>query len=99
MQGPDAVRKRPVGYVQHWQEHRQHQAARLAAAAGHQLKRGALKPLLLTESEPGLAIQWALQVVRPFTVQPDLSARALANIRKILLGGPWDLVNTYILGF
>ena len=80
---PDAVRKRPVGFVRQWQTHRQHQAARLAAA-GYQLKCGALEPLLLVESEPGLAIRWALQVMRPSTVHPDLSARALSNMRRIL---------------
>ena len=77
-------RKRPLGSQRAWLEHRQHQAARLAAASGYQLKRGALKPLLQIECEPGQAIKWALQVVHPFTVPPELSPRIRHNIQRIL---------------
>ena len=37
-----------------------HNTALAAVAAGYQLKRGALKPLLEIETSPGQAIQWLL---------------------------------------
>ena len=43
-------RKRPLGARRTWLQHRQYQAAQLAAASG-QLKRGALKPLLQIECD------------------------------------------------
>ena len=84
MTDASSSRKRSLGSHRTWLQHRQHQAAQLAAASGYQLKRGALKPLLQIECEPGQAIQWALQVVHPFTVPPELSPRIRNNIRRIL---------------
>ncbi|OLQ04162.1 hypothetical protein AK812_SmicGene12771 [Symbiodinium microadriaticum] len=78
-----ADRKRKIGESVPWQGHRQEQAARLAAASGYQLKRGAAKPLLEIESEPGVAIRWALQITHPFTVQPEIPAEISDNINAI----------------
>ena len=39
----------------------------LAQHAGYQMKRGALKPLIIHELEPGQAIEWVPQVQHPFS--------------------------------
>ena len=64
---PAADRKRPLGQLSSWQGHRQAESAQRALAAGYQLKRGAAKPLLDVEMEPGQAVAWALAVLHPFT--------------------------------
>ena len=68
-----------------WQGHRQEDSARNALLSGYQLKRGALKPLLEVELEPGQAVQWALQVVHPFTVQLDVEPSLQAALRALAL--------------
>ena len=69
-------RKRELYSKRPWKAHRQHETAQKALAAGYQLKRGAVKPLLEFELEPGEAVRWALQVPHPFTqvlaLDPDL---------------------------
>ena len=67
-----------------WRGHRQEQAARLACSSGYQLKRGAAKPLLDVECEPGVAIKWALHTAHPFTVQTALADSILQNIKTIV---------------
>ena len=71
-------RKRLLGKAMHWEGHRQHLTAQLAAASGYQLKRGAMKPLLEVESELGQAILWAMSIDHPFSteiaVEPGLQA-------------------------
>ena len=71
--GPKADRKRPLGQAVLWKEHRQAASALKAVASGYQLKRGAMKPLLDIETEPGEAIAWALQI-DPTSVQSRGSA-------------------------
>ncbi|CAE7781028.1 unnamed protein product [Symbiodinium sp. KB8] len=87
---PKSDRKRRLGDEVIWKGHRQEQAARLACSSGYQLKRGAAKPLLDVECEPGVAIQWALQTAHPFTVRPVLPNDILNNI-KTIVGEPDDL--------
>jgi len=81
---PKSDRKRQLGDAVAWQGHRQEQAAQLACSGGYQLKRGAAKPLLDVECEPGVAIKWTLQVPHPFTVQPSLPDSILQNIKTIV---------------
>ncbi|CAE7302354.1 unnamed protein product, partial [Symbiodinium sp. CCMP2456] len=81
---PMSDRKRQLGDAVAWQGHRQEQAAQLACSSGYQLKRGAAKPLLDVECEPGVAIKWTLQVPHPFTVQPSLPDSILQNIKTIV---------------
>eukprot|EP00434_Breviolum_minutum_P042196 symbB.v1.2.037543.t1/scaffold5571.1/size28630/6 len=57
-----------------WKIHRQQKTALNALSAGYQLKRGALKPLIDVETDPGVAVQWALQIPHPFSVSEPLSA-------------------------
>ena len=64
-------RKRPLGQPLKWKQHRQALSALKAEAAGYQLKRGARKPLLHVETEPGMAIGWALDLPHPLCA--DLS--------------------------
>ena len=65
-------RKRPVGLALRWKDHRQALSALKAEAAGYQLKRGARKPLLHLETEPGVAIEWALSIPHPLCIEVDL---------------------------
>ena len=65
-------RKRAVGQAIPWKQHRQQRTALAATAAGYQLKRGALKPLIDLETDPGEAIRWALQIPHPFSVAEPL---------------------------
>ena len=81
---PKADRKRRLGDPVTWKGHRQEQAARLACSSGYQLKRGAAKPLLDVECEPGVAVHWSLNIPHPFTVQPSISEEILQNIKTIV---------------
>ena len=81
---PKSDRKRPIRRPVTWKGHRQEQAARLACSSGYQLKRGAAKPLLDVECEPGVAVQWSLGISHPFTVQPSISDEILQNIKTIV---------------
>ena len=69
---PAAERKRPVGQEVPWKIHKQRITAEKANSAGYQLKRSALPPILATEMEPGRAVQAALHVIHPFTMDPAL---------------------------
>ena len=69
---PAAERKRPVGQEVPWKIHQQRITAEKANSAGYQLKRSALPPILATEMEPGQAVQAALHVIHPFTMDPAL---------------------------
>ena len=64
---PGADRKRALHSAKEWAGHRQAETASKALAAGYQLKRGAAKPLFEIEPEPGEAVQFALQLVHPFS--------------------------------
>ena len=65
-------RKRPVGQALRWHDHRQALSALKAEAAGYQLKCGARKPLLHLETEPGVAIEWALSIPHPLCIEVEL---------------------------
>jgi hypothetical protein len=82
---PAGDRKRALGSGRSWPGHRQAESAAKAQLAGYQLKRGAAKPLLEFEMEPGEAIRVALQVVHPFTQEvelPEAAARAIAQLKR-----------------
>ena len=81
--GPKADRKRPLGQAVLWKEHRQAASALKAVASGYQLKRGAMKPLLDIETEPGEAIAWALQIPHPFSQGVLLDADVLEAIERV----------------
>ena len=69
---PKGDRKRPLGQRLDWEVHRQQNTALAAVSSGYQLKRGALKPLLDVECEPGEAVRWSMQVPHPFSVSESL---------------------------
>ena len=82
---PASDRKRQLGSCKPWLGHRQMSSAQRAQWAGYQLKRGAAKPLLHIEMEPGQAIEAALHVIHPFTLAAPLSApeeKALGELRR-----------------
>lgn len=66
-----AAERECPGQVVPWKFHKQRVTAEKPNSAGYQLKRPAL-PLLATEMEPGQAVQAALNVVHPFTMDPEL---------------------------
>ena len=85
LQTPAGDRKRALGSSRQWPGHRQAESAAKAQLAGYQLKRGAAKPLLEFEMEPGEALCVALQGVHPFTAEvmlPEASAQALAQLQR-----------------
>ena len=69
---PSADRKRPLGQEVPWSGHKQKISAEKAVAAGYQLKRSALPPLLKVEMDPGQAVKVALALDHPFSVPPAL---------------------------
>ena len=64
---PASDRKRALGSSTTKPIHRQAGSAKLAQFAGYQMKRGALKPLIQEELEPGSAIEWVLRIPHPFS--------------------------------
>ena len=78
-------RKRAVGQVIPWKVHRQQRTALSATAAGYQLKRGALKPLIDIETDPGEAVRWALQIPHPFSVSEPLDPMLQQAIDSVAL--------------
>ena len=69
---PASERKRPLGQKVPWHGHRQEVTGAKALAAGYQLKRSVLPPLLEVEYEPGQAVRVALELVHPFSRAPEL---------------------------
>ena len=69
---PHADRKRPLGQPVPWKAHKQRVTAEKAVAAGYQLKRSAMPPLLPCELEPGQAVKAMLDLQHPFTIDPAL---------------------------
>ena len=85
LQNPKGDRKRPLGQTIAWSEHRQKNSALAAVASGYQLKRGAMKPLVDVECEPGQAIHWVMNVSHPFSVSealPDMLATAIGEVAQ-----------------
>ena len=83
LQGDLLHRKRQLGTSKTWKPHRQERSASLAQAAGYQLKRGAVKPLLEVECTPGQAIEWVMQIPHPFSQDGDLDAQLEKNIALV----------------
>ena len=73
---PASDRKRRLGQPVPWAVHRQQATGEKAQAAGYQLKKGVMPPLIPVEMEPGEAVRFSLNLVHPFTgtlpIEPDL---------------------------
>ena len=87
---PPADRKREVGSCKPWLGHKQEESALKALWAGYQLKRGAAKPLLHVEMEPGQAIEAALNVIHPFTIEAPLAA--MEEVAVLQLRRPSEVI-------
>ena len=72
-----------MGSCKPWLGHKQEESALKALWAGYQLKRGAAKPLLHVEMEPGQAIEAALNVIHPFTIEAPLAAMEEAAVLQL----------------
>lgn len=93
-------RKRPIGQALPWKPHKQQITAEKASAAGYQLKRAALPPLLPVEMEPGQAVKAVLEVRHPFTIEPALEPdlqEALA-LHSTLIGFLDIALVLYVIG-
>ena len=84
---PAHDRKREPFSTRTWKVHRQAATARRALAAGYQLKRGALKPLLDIEPEPE-AIRWVMQMPHPFSQAAGLPEDLEQALRHVVHTGP-----------
>ena len=95
-------RKRPIGQALPWKPHKQQITSEKASAAGYQLKRAALPPLLPVEMEPGQAVKAALEVRHPFTIEPALEPdlqEALALVaHTILIASLVIALALYVIG-
>ena len=80
---PAQERKRALHSIKPWKGHRQAESALKALNAGYQLKRGAAKPLLELEMEPGEAVHFALQLVHPFSRPAQLLAALTAALAAV----------------
>ena len=69
---PASDRKRALGSGNTKPVHRQAGSAKLAQFAGYQMKRGALKPLIQEELEPGSAIAFVMNIPHPFSEISEL---------------------------
>lgn len=76
-------RKRPVGQPVLFRDHRQQLTALMAQSSGYQLKRGALKPLVDIETEPGVAIEWVLSIPHPLSAPTSLDPDMMAAISAV----------------
>ncbi|CAE7517169.1 unnamed protein product, partial [Symbiodinium microadriaticum] len=72
----DADRKRPHGAPVRVRDHRQRSSGQKAIAAGYQMNKSVVLPLITAEMHPGEAIEFALDTIHPFTkdaaIDPDL---------------------------
>ena len=82
---PAEDRKRPLGQEVPWSGHKQKISAEKAVAAGYQLKRSALPPLLKVEMDPGQAVKVALTLDHPFSASSSTVKEAAGEI-KLALG-------------
>ena len=79
-----ADRKRPHGAPVRFRDHRQRHSGQKAIAAGYQMKKSVVLPLITTEMHPGEAIEFALDLVHPFTQDAALDSDLQAVLQEIV---------------
>ena len=80
---PANERKRVLGQLCRFREHRQAGSAQKALQAGYQMRRGLVPPLFEKETEPGQAVQAALSFTHPFTCEFELDPVLDQNIKWV----------------
>ena len=80
----DADRKRPHGAPVRVRDHRQRLSGQKAVAAGYQMKKSVVLPLITTEMHPGEAIEFALELMHPFTQDAAIDADLQAVLHEIV---------------
>ncbi|CAE7857329.1 unnamed protein product, partial [Symbiodinium necroappetens] len=78
----DADRKRP--HAAPGCEHRQRSSGQKAIAAGYQMKKSVVLPLITTEMHPGEAIEFASNAIHPFTKDAAIDSDLQAVLQKIV---------------
>ena len=79
-----ADRKRPHGTPVRVRDHRQRSSGQKAFAAGYQMKKSVVLPLITTEMHPGEAIEFALGVIHPFTQDAAIDSDLQAVLQEIV---------------
>ena len=79
-----ADRKRPHGAPVRVRDHRQRHSGQKAIAAGYQMKKSVVLPLITTEMHPGEAIEFALDLVHPFTQDAAIDSDLQAVLQEIV---------------
>ncbi|CAE7846640.1 unnamed protein product, partial [Symbiodinium sp. KB8] len=79
-----ADRKRPHGAPVRVRDHRQRRSGQKAIAAGYQMKKSVVLPLITTELHPGEAIECALNLVHPFTQDAAIDSDLQAVLQEIV---------------
>ncbi|CAE7920767.1 unnamed protein product, partial [Symbiodinium necroappetens] len=79
-----ADRKRPRGAPVRVRDHRQRSSGQKAIAAGYQMKKSVVLPLITTEMHPGEAIEFALDTIHPFTKDAAIDSDLQAVLQEIV---------------
>ena len=79
-----ADRKRPHGAPVRVRDHRQRHSGQKAIAAGYQMKKSVVLPLITSEMHPGEAIEFALDLVHPFTQDAAIDSDLQAVLQEIV---------------
>ncbi|OLP84362.1 hypothetical protein AK812_SmicGene34786 [Symbiodinium microadriaticum] len=79
-----ADRKRPHGAPVRVRDHRQRSSGQKAIAAGYQMKKSVVLPLITTEMHPGEAIEFALDVIHPFTQDAAIDSDLQAVLQELV---------------
>ncbi|CAE7939385.1 unnamed protein product [Symbiodinium necroappetens] len=79
-----ADRKRPHGAPVRGRDHRQRSSGQKAIAAGYQMKKSVVLPLITTEMHPGEAIEFALDTIHPFTKNATIDSDLQAVLQEIV---------------
>ena len=79
-----ADRKRPHGASVRLRDHRQRSSGQKAIAAGYQMKKSVVLPLITTEMHPGEAIEFVLDTIHPFTQDAAIDSDLQAVLQEIV---------------
>ncbi|CAE7754369.1 unnamed protein product, partial [Symbiodinium microadriaticum] len=79
-----ADRKRPHGAPVRVRDHRQRSSGQKAIAAGYQMKKSVVLPLITTEMHSGEAIEFALEAIHPFTKDATIDSDLQAVLQEIV---------------
>ena len=83
-QGSSSHDARPHGAPVRLRDHRQRSSGQKAIAAGYQMKKSVVLPLITTEMHPGEAIEFALDTIDPFTQDATIDSDLQTVLQEIV---------------